>query len=246
MLKAAIDRILELSEPTVKLIGSERYSDRPLHRLNKELTASPLQVHTLSAVLDYITSGADEPCEDDESIHRRFVVHVADYDRVYLYRELNSDKARECLLEAEIAVPAFPFGRWMDVETFIINAQTHFVQSDSRDALLKLISTVTADDGVTMADDGISQRVTAKTGVSLVSKVNVPNPVELAPFRSFGEIEQPESPFVFRVKKDGDQIFAALFAADGDGWKRDAILTIRDWFAMELPEENCDEVIILA
>ena len=36
------------------------------------------------------------------------------------------------------------------------------------------------------------------------------------------------------------------FAADGDGWKRDAILMIRDWFVMELTDEQKQDVIILA
>lgn len=246
MLREAIDRILELSEPTITEIGGERYADRVLHRIPKELTAAPLQVHTLSAMADYITEGADETAESEDSIRRRFVIHVADFDRVYLYRELNSDKARECLLEAEISAPSFPFGKWMDMETFIINMQTHFVPTENRDALVRLVGTVTDENGVTLADDGMTQKVTARTGISLVKQVEVPNPVTLAPFRTFGEIEQPESPFVFRVRKDGDTIMAALFAADGDGWKRDAILAIRDWFAMELPEEYKDEVIILA
>lgn len=246
MLREAIDRILELSEPAVKDIGGDKYCDRVLRRIPRELTAAPLKVHTLTAVQDYIASGADECAENEDAIQRRFVVHVADFDQVYLYRELNSDKARECLLEAEIAVPSFPFGRWMDMETFIINMQTHFAPSENRDALIRLVGTVTADEGVTLADDGMTQKVTARTGILLVKQVDVPNPVMLAPFRTFGEIEQPESPFVFRVRKEGDAICAALFAADGDGWKRETILRIRDWFTMELPDEERDEVIILA
>lgn len=246
MLKEAINRILELAAPTITEIEGERYSDRVLHRIPKNLTAVPLEVHTLSAILDYIMNGADECAEDDDSIARRFVVHVAEYDHVYLYRELNSDKARECLLEAAVKVPAFPFGRWMAMEDFIINMQTHFVASENRDALIRLAGTVSDDTNTTLSDDGVTQQVTARAGIALLKQVDVPNPVTLAPFRTFSEVAQPESPFVFRVRKDGDTIMATLFAADGDGWKRDAILTIRDWFATELPEEARDGVIVLA
>lgn len=246
MLKEAINRILELATPTILDIEGDNYTDSILHRIPKELTAVPLEVHTLSAISDYIYSGADECAEDDDSVARRFVVHVAEHDHVYLYRELNSDKARECLLEAAVEVPSFPFGRWMAMEDFIINMQTHFVASDNRDALIRLAGTVSDENGTTLSDDGITQQVTARTGISLLKQVEVPNPVMLAPFRTFSEVAQPESPFVFRVRKDGDTITAALFAADGDGWKRDAILTIRDWFAAELPEEVRDSVIVLA
>ena len=124
--------------------------------------------------------------------------------------------------------------------------QTHFVQDENRDMLIRLIGTVTADQGVTLADDGMTQKVTARNGISLVQEVKVPNPVKLAPFRTFAEVEQPASPFVFRVRRDGDAIMAALFAADADAWKNEAIGRIRDFFAMELPDEYKDDVIILA
>lgn len=246
MLTGAINRILELAEPHIETVNGHTYADKELRHIKKELTALPLKVHTLTSILDYIANGTDECAEDEESISRRFVIHVADYDQVYLYRELNGDKARECLLEAEISLPSFPFGRWLDMETFIINMQTHFVRDENRDALIRLAGTVTSENGTTLADDGITQKVTARSGISLVKQVDVPNPVELAPFRTFPEVLQPYSPFVFRVKNDGDTILAALFAADGDGWKREAILLIKEWLENELPAEAQDAVIILA
>ena len=217
-----------------------------LHRIPNELTASPLAVHTLSAVRDYIESGADECAEDEDSLSRRFVIHVTDYNEVYLYRELNSDKARECLLEADLSAPTFPFGRWLGVEEFIINMQTHFVPGENRDTLVQLISTVTTENGVSLADDGMTQRVTARSGISLVKQVSVPNPVVLAPYRTFTEVEQPKSPFVFRIRQTGDEVQAALFAADADAWKREAIANIRDWFEQHIPQELREDVIILA
>lgn len=181
MIKEALEYIVNISAPHLEFRNGSHYADRTLHRIPNELTASPLAVHTLSAVRDYIESGADECAEDEDSIGRRFVIHVADYDRVYLYRELNSDKARECLLEAELSAPMFPFGRWLGVEEFIINMQTHFVPTEVRDTLVQLISTVTTENGVSLADDGMTQRVTARSGISLVKQVSVPNPVVLAP-----------------------------------------------------------------
>ena len=130
MIKEALEYIVNLSAPHLEFRNGSHYADRVLHRIPNELTASPLAVHTLSAVRDYIESGADECAEDEDSLSRRFVIHVADYNEVYLYRELNSDKARECLLEAELSAPAFPFGRWLGVEEFVINMQTHFVPTE--------------------------------------------------------------------------------------------------------------------
>lgn len=216
-----------------------------MRRIPEELIAMPLAVHTLSAIVDYIENDTDVESRLGDG-DRRFVIHVEEHNRVKLYRELNADKERECLLDAVILVPSFPFGKWLDLESFIINAQTHFVKADTRDALIKLAGEVTTNSGVTLSDDGITQKVAARSGISLVRNTEVPNPVTLAPFRTFPEVDQPESPFVFRVRKNGDAIEAALFAADGDGWKRDAILAIRKWLELEIKFGLDKDVVILA
>ena len=243
MLKAMIDRILDLAEPHVINIGCEAYTDKKLNHIPYELTASPLQVHTLTAILDYIISGCDEQ-EDD--INRKFVIHVENQKIVRLYHELNSDKVRECLLEAGIEPSRFPFGHWLNVEDFIIQMQSHFVNNWAVDALIKLVSNIVDESSVTTTDDGKTQQVTARSGIALVKKEEVPNPIDLAPYRTFSEIEQPESSFVFRIRKGDKGIEAALFTADGNAWINDAIIGIRDWFAQEIPPELRDDVIILA
>ena len=78
-------------------------------------------------------------------------------------------------------------------------------------------------------DNGVSQQtVTTAGGVVLVGTAPVPNPVTLAPYRTFREIEQPESLFVLRMRtgKDGEKPTAALFEADGGSWKLEAIKRI--------------------
>ena len=243
MLKAAIEKILSLSEPHVLEIGGETYTDKDLNRIPHERTARPLEVHTMTAILNYITTGCDEL---EDNIDRKFVIHVADHEHVYLYHELNADKARECLLECSVSPKTFPFGRWLDVESFIIAMQAHFVQSYNVDALVKLVGNIVDENSVTTADDGMSQKVTARSGISLVKQVEVPNPISLAPYRTFNEIEQPESNFVFRVRKGETGVEAALFTADGNALINDAIICIRDYLAAELPEALRGEVIILA
>ncbi len=337
MLKAAIEKILSMSEPHVLEIGGETYADKKLDRIPHERTACPLEVHTLTAILDYITTGCDELEEDtdrkfiihvadqehvnlyhelnrdkarecllecldyittgcdelEEDTDRKFIIHVADQEHVNLYHELNRDKARECLLECSVSpktfpfgrwlgvedfiiamqahfVPGsnvdelnrdkarecllecsvspktFPFGRWLGVEDFIIAMQAHFVPGSNVDALVKLVGNIVDENSVTTADDGVSQKVTARSGISLVKQIEVPNPISLAPYRTFNEIPQPESTFVFRVRRGAAGVEAALFTADGNAWVNDAVLGIRDYLTAELPAEWQDEVIILA
>ena len=51
MLKAAIERILSLSEPHILTVNNEQYTDRELTRVPRTLRAEPLEVHTLSALV---------------------------------------------------------------------------------------------------------------------------------------------------------------------------------------------------
>ena len=57
MIKEALEYIVNLSAPHLEFRNGSHYADRALHRIPNELTASPLAVHTLSAVRDYIESG---------------------------------------------------------------------------------------------------------------------------------------------------------------------------------------------
>ena len=248
MLKAAIDRIVSLSAPNITEVNGEQYADKKLERIPRALRACPMEVHTLTAILDYITSGTDDNNEQTD-INNRFVLHIADYDQVVLTRELDADRCREDLLIACDLNEKFPFGRWFSVEEFIIFVQSHFVMDDMVATLVKLVSSVTDSNSVHQSDNGLSQSVTARTGIVTQGKVEVPNPVTLRPLCTFSEIEQPARRFVFRLRpgrSDGDGVQAALFDADGTAWRREAILSIRDWFTDKLPEELRDEVIILA
>jgi len=244
MLKAAIEKIQELARPVTVKVGDETFlMDNDYSRVDRERLASPMEVGTLSAVLDYIMTGADELALDDS---RRYIIHIRDHKHVDLRMELNGDKQREVLLKASTEPARFREGVFMDVETFVINMQQYFVDSENVRKLVQLVSNVIDSKSVQQTDDGKTQSVVARSGISMVEQVNVPNPISLAPYRTFREIEQPESPFVFRLRGGDDGVTAALFTADGNAWQYDAIQGIKEYFTRHIPPELADEVIILA
>lgn len=121
----------------------------------------------------------------------------------------------------------FAFGQWKDVESFVIGLQAHFVQTPERDAVLKLVGS-TKDEAVRQTDDdGVTQSVVARQGAVLVEEVKVPNPVLLRPFRTFREVEQPEGRFILRLRSGGPVL--ALFVADGEGWRLEAVAKIKEF-----------------
>ena len=118
--------------------------------------------------------------------------------------------------------------------------QSSFADKGDKEVLLQYTGLVRDEAVKTTGDDGISQKVTVKTGVASVGEAIVPNPVILAPYRTFAEIEQPESKFIFRMKEGPS---AAIFVADGGAWKNDAILRIREYLQEQLKEIENIEII---
>lgn len=239
-----LEKVEEMVQPQTLTEGIRTFVDKPMHMLVDEIAAdTPLHTNSLSSVADYIKSNADF---DALASDGRKIIHVEDEKTVWLYTEMNSFKKRSVLLLASAWVSSFPFGQWLSLENFIISVQANFVTDEHRDELLSFVATVKQDTGVEQQDDGVTQKVTTRSGVSLSRTSKVPNPITLRPFRTFSEVEQPESTFVFRIKaEEGGGVKAALFAADGEAWRHDAILKIRDYFQTYVIAED-DSVIVLA
>ena len=239
-----LEKVEEMVQPQTLTEGIRTFVDKPMHMLVDEIAAdTPLRTNSLSSVADYIKSNADF---DALASDGRKIIHVEDEKTVWLYTEMNSFKKRSALLLASAWVSSFPFGQWLSLENFIISVQANFVADEHRDELLSFVATVKQDTGVEQQDDGVTQKVTTRSGVSLSRTSKVPNPITLRPFRTFSEVEQPESTFVFRIKaEEGGGVKAALFAADGEAWRHDAILKIRDYFHTYVIAED-DSVIVLA
>lgn len=254
MIREAINRIIELSAPTQIEYDGRLFVDKEMSALPdmKDNLASCLYVNTLTAIKDYITEKIDNEahCQmNGQQGKYRFIIHLENYNKVILMKELNRQRQREKLLEASLNnySKGFVFGQFYDSENFIINLQTNFIQDENTAKLLKLVGNISNGSEIRHTDDGITQQVTAKTGVALVSNVSVPNPVVLRPYRTFVEVEQPASNFVVRVKDLGNgKVGVALFEADGAAWKMEAIQSIKTWFIKNIPGNFVGDVIILA
>lgn len=240
MTKDFLNRILELDVPHEIDYSGRKFVDKEMPVLPQEALAQPLKTSTLTSIVDYIMSGTDAvpfPAS-------KFVIHISGYNTVELYKELNSDKRRDHLLSASFEAPGFPYGRFLSIENFIIDLQSMFKQDDNTAALLEFVGSVKNDSSVEQMDDGVSQKVQAINGISLAKNVKTPNPVCLCPFRTFSEIDQPKSAFVFRLRKDDNVgVTAALFEADGAAWKHEAIQSIKDYLIENLKDQ---QIIILA
>lgn len=197
----------------------------------------PLVINTLSGFVKYVQSNLDRR---DKSL----IVHVKNENTVYLKGLIAEDGSREELAIAKAIIPKFDFNYFMDTEEFNIALQSKFVPNEDREILLQVVGNVSEENVKNTGDDGVSQAVTINQGVASKADVKVPNPVVLAPYRTFLEVEQPESQFIFRMK-DGPR--GAIFEADGGAWRNQAIVNIREYLNDQLSEEiETKRITILA
>lgn len=235
MIKEALQYIVDLTQPVSIELEGRPYTTNKVIPLTTPLP-SELVVHTLTGVADYLNENVDG-LELDQ-----LLIQVLSPVKLHVWSRLTGpflDRAN--YLDAMHDQPMFKFGQYMDIESFIIELQAKFVQDEMTAQILQLVGTLTDNDIRTYADDGVTQEVTAKSGIGKVENRPVPNPVILSPFRTFNEIVQPEGRFVFRLKSgsgtSNGRPAVALFEADGGAWQLEAIRRIRDWMRVHIPEE---------
>jgi hypothetical protein len=228
MLREALEYVARTLAPAAKYfvpVGEEEYTyfDRAVHR-PPHPTAPPqaaaLKVSTLKALTDYLGTNVDGLDLKD------YLIHVASPTAVHLVSRLEAfHRRREPILTAECApAAAQAVDRWMSLDEAILNLMALFQPTGDHAYVLDLLKKVTGEGLEVREDSGYSQQVTVTSGVHLKDRVTVKNPLALAPFRTFAEIEgQPLSLFVLRVQQ-GPQVL--LKTADGHRWKVDAVQAI--------------------
>ncbi|WP_031422958.1 hypothetical protein [Exiguobacterium sp. NG55] len=242
ILKDAFDWIKNHGKVDVVNHKSQTFVSRSVERLD-DPTASTVQVNSLESLVRYVESEIDEQTTFvKENDGDKYLIHVESPTTVHLYGRLNDQGRRSRYVTSEALLPQYPFERFLDMEQMNIKLQSIFVKNDDRDVLLKVCGSVVEENIQTREDDGVSQVISAKTGVATIGKVAVPNPVTLAPYRTFVEVEQVESQFIFRMKEGPT---AALFEADGGQWRNAAIENIKEFLADKLSENVENERILI-
>ncbi|MFA9464076.1 MAG: hypothetical protein ACERKN_07255 [Velocimicrobium sp.] len=221
----------ELAKPNFENYGSNHYVDKDMKRLDANVRAASLEMTTLTSLIDYIKAEIDQSTI-------KMIIHVVSPTTVKLISELDSDRKREILVTVNADIPSFKYGEYFGHEQFIIALQSKFIENEDRALLLKFAGTVESGTVKAYGDDGVSQKATVKTGVSAKGDAIIPNPVSLIPYRTFLEIEQPESNFIFRMKENerSGSVECAIFEADGGAWSIDAMKYIKEYLEVELSE----------
>ena len=227
--KSFIEKIEEMSKPEIFDFLGKKYSNRELH-LIKEPAVQSLMINTLNGFIDYIKNSDDSKDECFVVVNSPVnVMFVSSLNKIY--------NSRNIFIKSQYNERPHHFGRYLPIEEFILWLLTGFKKTESRDSVIDFVSNVKHEFVKENTDNGLTQTISVKTGIAKIGEKPIPSPVNLKPFRIFSEVEQPESLFILRAKKIGDEINFMLAEADGGAWENTAILSIRDYIKAALP--NC-------
>lgn len=245
-LREALEHVEGLARENEKTevieICGRTYANKSLKRYDVPERAEAIETHSLSSMVDYIGS-----CSQEFPEGRDMIIHIMGPKRVRLMSSLDAERNRECLIEAGAVTSEFQFGHWYDQEKFMIEIQANFQPSPDLELIMKVAGNVERKNKQSYSDDGVSQVATMTVGVAAKADVIVPNPVTLIPYRTFQEVAQPASKFVFRIGDKDEPAFMIVEAENGI-WKNEAVANIKKYFAdaiMEMPEEISRRITII-
>jgi len=198
-------------------------------RLKKpeEMKPDTFEFHTLSALAEFIGDAGGIINGD----HLCIVIDGPESVRVFGELQPSNDQTRFQYASAKLIHNPFQFGQYIDLERFVIMMQTLFVQTFETAQVVDALGHMANETIVDNKDDGFSQTIQVKTGITEKSAVKIENPISLQPFRTFREVDQHEVPCVLRLRKAGSSgIESALFEAGGDTWKLGAVERIAEYF----------------
>lgn len=232
MLEKLYQAIRQDAAPVVQEIDGRKYVDKRLIPAN-EPSPEPLRVSSLTGICDYIQ------CNVDNLDTSKLLFVVNDATNVEVLSNLQKPfQQRFSYIEANHKPVELPIGEWKNSLEFNTLIQATCADGYDKEILLRYIANIKSVGEYGLYDDGKAQQITVKKGISAVENDILPNPVTLAPYRTFLEIEQPTSKFILRVKENEGSFWFRLTVGDGGEWQNAAKLSILTYFKENLPNIN--------
>jgi hypothetical protein len=230
LIKEAIEKIVQLAGPTFQTIGEHTYSDKTMEEI-RPVIDSPAEksLTSLDAVVKLIKTEAAKLYPGP------FYITIPAFDRVEVFGQPDAYKryVRPVLYSANATdAPGWNPETKMAFEQAAVALQTRFQETPDQKYALQLLSQITCGGKVTYNDNGVAMSVVTSKGIALQENATIKPLISLKPYRTFQEIEQPTSIYLFRIDERG----ITFFEADGGMWKLTARQTIKAFFDTELAD----------
>lgn len=241
MLKEMIEYIVSLKEESMNIVKDEINGDIYIKGKANRIPfdhIDAINLNSLDSTVEYIKN-----CIDSERFNLPFIVDVT-HQQVKVYSGLDDRLDREYLVNTKALLPNIQYDYFMDMEAFVVQLKTNFIETENLIKLIAIVSSITDEAKIEIEDDGFSTKVTQVNGTAIkkVNDIRINPIVNLQPFRTFGEVEQPSSRFLLRIRDGGKM---ALFEADGGMWKLQAQKNVVAYLKETLKEEIKSKKVVV-
>ena len=224
MLKEFIEHIQKTTQPLITNVNGSTFritSDGD----SEELLPTIFHPYTLdlNSLDALVTMVRTEATERDVPLY----ITVPDCKTVRCFGQ-SGDYEDRCFRQVYYEAHATDVPGWepkvaLGFEEAQIALRTRFQETPDTLYAMKLVSDISLGAKVIYNDNGIATTITTQKGVALQTNEQIRPLVKLRPYRTFQEVEQPESIFLIRVNDRG----ISFIEADGGMWKLTARETIK-------------------
>lgn len=237
MLRNFVSKIEEMAAPKTHEIEGHTYCREKLIRVDPpKYMPKAIYVNGLDSICKLVRN-------EVKKVGLQVFVQIEAYNKVNVFTTYDDQFERSYLYHCTADTPCVTVNRYNRYEKAVIELRSLYIPNDDTDYLLKLLSSISSESKVVSTDNGVTQTVEAKQGIAMSQMVAVKPRVNLKPFRTFIEVDQPESEFLLRISGDGE---IGLYEADGGVWKLEATRNVAAYFEKELKDliESNNVVVI--
>ena len=243
MLKALYEKILSTAQPILTVVENAMFcvtSDGKATELRPTIDHPDiLPLNSLDALVKMIKTEA--PRFTEAPLYITIPSHLL--VQCFTQPEPTERFFRQFFYEVKATdVPGWDSKVQLGFEEMQIALRTRFQETPDALYAMKLLSDISTGAKITFNDNGVATSVVTKKGIDLQANETIRPIVKLKPYRTFQEVEQPESTFLIRVNERG----ISFTEADGGMWKLKARETVKAFLEKALSKEIEDGAVFIA
>lgn len=243
MLKALYEKILSTAQPILTVVENAMFcvtSDGKATELRPTIDHPDiLPLNSLDALVKMIKT--ETPRFTEAPLYITIPSHLL--VQCFTQPEPTERFFRQFFYEVKATdVPGWDSKVQLGFEEMQIALRTRFQETPDALYAMKLLSDISTGAKITFNDNGVATSVVTKKGIDLQANETIRPIVKLKPYRTFQEVEQPESTFLIRVNERG----ISFTEADGGMWKLKARETVKAFLEKALAKEIEEGAVYVA
>lgn len=243
MLKEFIEHIQKTAQPLIRETddavyaitadGSKKIADLPCYPDTVTLTSLDALVKLVQA--EVVIAEPNQP----------LFITIPDHLTVQCFSRFdveNHNHRQTYYIAKATDVPGWKSKVQLPFEEAQIALRTYFQDTPDTQYAMRLLTEISTGARITFNDNGVATTAVTKKGIDLQANEAIRPIITLKPYRTFQEVEQPDSMFLIRISERG----ISFIEADGGMWKLRAREIVKGYLEERLAAEIDDGAVVVA